>query len=262
MTRRWPGALAKGVFLLVVGAYFLIPLWSMLDYSTQVPGSDPGRTFEAWQSLVTDDTLFATIVTSLLLSVITVVLMVLLLLPTMIWVRLRVPWAERLIEFICLLPLAVPALVIVVGIKNVMLWVSLFVGDTPYALALPYVVLVLPYSYRAIDSALSSIDAETLAEAARSLGAGWGSVIVRVILPNIVAGIVSAAFISIALVLGEYTFASLLNYPTLPVQIVQISQSQAQTSVAASLASIVLISIMLLGLSFFSRDRATTPKGS
>lgn len=262
MRRSWSGAVVKGVFLLLVGAYFLIPLWSMLDYSTQVPGSAPGRTAEAWKKLVQDDTLFATIVTSLTLSVITVALMVLLLLPTMIWVRLRVPRAERLIEFICLLPLAVPALVIVVGIKNVMLWVTYFVGDTPYALALPYVVLVLPYSYRALDSALSSIDAGTLAEAARSLGAGWGSVIVRIILPNIVTGILSAAFISIALVLGEYTFASLLNYPTLPVQIVQISQSEAQTSVAASLASIVLISILLLGLSFFSRDRSGSPEGS
>ena len=143
---RWVGALAKGLFLVLVGAYFLIPLWSMLDFSTQVPGSAPGRTSEAWEKLVRDDTLFATIVTSLVLSVITVALMVLLLLPTMIWVRLRVPRAERLIEFICLLPLAVPALVIVVGIKNVMLWVTYFLGDTPYALAFPYVVLVLPYS--------------------------------------------------------------------------------------------------------------------
>lgn len=258
MTRSWRSIAFRTVFLLLVGSYFLVPLLSMLDYSTQTPGSESGRTWEAWSSLVTDEELFATIVTSLLLSVATVALMAALLLPTMIWVRLRVPRAQRLVEFMCLLPLAVPALVVVVGIKNVMLWVSYFLGDTPYALTFPYVILVLPFCYRSLDSALSSIDTTTLAEAARSLGAGWGTVIVRIILPNIVSGLLSAAFISIALVLGEYTFASLLHYDTLPVKIVEISQGQARTSVAASLASILLVSTLLLGLSFFSRDRRTS----
>ena len=68
---------------------------------------------------------------------------------------------------------------------------------------------MLPYAYRAIDAALSAIDVKTLAEAARSLGAGWATTIVRIVVPNIWSGILSAAFISIAVVLGEYTIASL-----------------------------------------------------
>jgi putative spermidine/putrescine transport system permease protein len=250
------------VFLAALAAYFAVPLASMLDFSTQVPGSAPGRTFQAWANLVQDQQLFATIVTSFLLSLATVTAMIVLLVPTMIWVRLRVPKAQRLLEFVCLLPLAVPALVIVVGIKNVMLWVTYFLGDTPFALTFPYVILVLPFAYRSIDAALAAIDAPTLAEAARSLGAGWGTVMVRIILPNIVTGLLSAAFISIALVLGEYTFASLLNYETLPVQIVLLGKSQAATSVAASLASLIVVSALLLGLSFFNRERQSAPEGS
>ena len=41
--------------------------------------------------------------------------MLVLLVPTMIWVRLRVPRLRRLVEFICLLPLTIPAIVLVVG---------------------------------------------------------------------------------------------------------------------------------------------------
>jgi putative spermidine/putrescine transport system permease protein len=63
----------------------------------------------------------------------------------------------------------------------------------------------LPFAYRAIDAALSSIDLHTLAEAARSLGAGWPTTIFRVVVPNIWSGILSAAFISIAVVLGGMT---------------------------------------------------------
>lgn len=250
----------RWVTLLLFAAYFAIPLLSMLDFSTRTPGSAPGRTWDAWRALVEDPDLRAAIIASLMLALFTVLLMIVLLVPTMIWVRLRVPQASRLVEFLCLLPLTIPALVIVVGIKNVMLWVTYFVGDTPLALTFAYVVLVLPYSYRAIDAALSSIDVTTLAEAARSLGAGWGTVITRIVLPNIVPGVLSAAFVSVALVLGEYTFASLLHYDTLPVQIALLGKSQATVSVAASLASILLASALLLGLGLFSRDRRT-PEG-
>jgi putative spermidine/putrescine transport system permease protein len=193
--------------------------------------------------------------TSLLLAVLSVAGMVLLLVPTMVWVRLRVPRASRLVEFLCLLPLTVPPLVIVVGIKDVYAWVYYFIGDSPLTLVFAYVVLVLPYSYRAIDAALSGIDVRTLAEAARSLGAGWTTVIARVVVPNIWPGILGAAFIAIALVLGEYTFASLLHYNTLPVAIVLLGKSNAPTSMAAALASIALAFVLLLVLSLLDRRR-------
>jgi putative spermidine/putrescine transport system permease protein len=181
--------------------------------------------------------------------------MIVLLVPTMIWVRLRVPGAARIVEFLCLLPLTIPALVIVVGIRNVYAWVYYLVGDSALTLAFVYVVLVLPYAYRAIDAALSGLDATTLAEAARSLGAGWTTVIVRVIVPNIWPGILAASFISVALVLGEYTFSSLLHYNTLPVVIVLISKADAAESMAAALASLLFAALLLAALSFLDRSR-------
>ena len=132
---------------------------------------------QAWTNLVTDDALYQSIVTSLLLAVLTVVAMLILLVPTMIWVRLRTPWAKGVVEFLCLLPLTIPALVIVVGLKNVYLWVTYLLGESALTLTFVYVVLVLPFAYRSIDAALSAIDLRTLSEAARSLGAGWTTTI-------------------------------------------------------------------------------------
>jgi putative spermidine/putrescine transport system permease protein len=242
------------VVLGLVGLFFVVPLLSMLDFSTRNFLAQ-GRTGAAWAKLVTDPLLAGSIITSLVLSVLTVVIMLVLLVPTMIWVRLRVAWAARPLEFLCLLPLTVPPLVIVVGLKNVVLWLNYLFGDTPYVLALLYVVLVLPYAYRALDAGLSAIDVTTLAEAARSLGAGWATVIVRVVVPNITTALLSAAFISIALVLGEFTFASLLNYDTLQVVINLTSKSDAQESVAASLASILFAALLLVILSVVSGGR-------
>lgn len=246
----------RTVLMLAFAAYFFLPLISMLNFAVQGKGSEKGSlTLQPFVNLVQDEDLRNSIIASLLLALFTVLLMVLLLVPTMIWVRLRVPEVSRLVEFLCLLPLTVPPLVIVVGINNVYTWVNYLLGDSALVLTFAYVVLVLPYSYRSIDSALQAIDVTTLAEAARSLGAGWATVITRIVMPNILSGILGAAFIAIALVLGEYVFASLLHYDTLPVRLAAINKSDTSTAMAGAFASIVFVSLLLLALSFFNRNK-------
>src|SRR6476661_7205672 len=244
----------RAVLWMAFGLFFLFPLYAMADFSTRdlIAG---GRTLQAWTNLVTDDALYQAIVISVLLAVFTVAAMLVVLVPTMIWVRLRASWARGVVEFLCLLPLTIPALVIVVGLRNVYLWVTYFLGESALTLTFVYVVLVLPFAYRAIDAALSAIDLKTLSEAARSLGAGWLTTIARVVVPNIWSGILSAAFISIAVVLGEYTIASLSGYETLQVQIVLIGKSDGPTSVAASLATLVFGFVLLLILALVTRGR-------
>ncbi|HEU4511511.1 MAG TPA: ABC transporter permease subunit [Nocardioidaceae bacterium] len=250
-SRTW--RTTRVTLLLLFALFFLVPLYAMLDFSTRDIGG--GRSGAAWAALVTDPDLSSAIVTSLVLALLTVLGMLLLLLPTMIWVRLRIPNAGRLVEFLCLLPLAIPALVIVVGMRNVYTWVNYLVSDSVFTLTFVYVVLVLPYAYRAIDAALSAIDVVTLSEAARSLGAGWLTVITRVVVPNIWSGVLSAAFISVALVLGEFTIASLTNYENLQVVINFLGKSAARTSVAASLAALLFGFTLLLALSYVGRGR-------
>jgi len=251
--RTWQAL--RWLLLALFAAFFAVPLLAMLDFSTRNIAAGGGRTWQAWRNIVEDDQLYHAVIISLLLAAFTVVLMLALLVPTMIWVRLRTPWARRLIEFLCLLPLTIPALVIVVGLKDVYAWVVYFFGESALTLTFVYVVLVLPYAYRAIDAALSSIDVQTLSEAARSLGAGWATTIIRVIVPNIWSGVLSAAFISIAVVLGEFTIASLSGYENLQVVIVAINQRSGTTSVAASLATLLFGATLLLLLSLLTTRR-------
>jgi putative spermidine/putrescine transport system permease protein len=246
------GKLFRGALLGLFSLFFLFPLYAMADFSTRnlLRG---GRTLQPWLNLIEDEALYQSIVISLLLAVFTVLAMLVILVPTMIWVRLRAPWAKGLVEFLCLLPLTIPALVVVVGLRNVYLWVTYLLGESALTLTFVYVVIVLPFAYRALDGALSSIDLQTLSEAARSLGAGWGTTILRVIVPNIWSGILSASFISIAVVLGEYTIASLSGFETLQVQIVLIGKTDGPTSVAASLAVLLFGFVLLLALSLLTR---------
>jgi putative spermidine/putrescine transport system permease protein len=250
----------RWVVVTVLGIFFLLPLVAMLVFTIREP--DGHISFEIWRQFFdwrqlgsTYPDLWAGVKSSGGLVVLTVVLMLMLLLPTVVWVRLRLPRLRRFVEFICLLPLTIPAIVLVVGLAPVYAWVTYFLGGSALTLTFAYTILVLPYAYRSIDAGLSAIDVRTLAEAARSLGAGWGSVMWRVVLPNIRSAVLSAAFLTVALVLGEFTIASLLNRDNLQVAINLLGKSSATMSVAVSLAALVLAFILLFALSFAGRRR-------
>jgi putative spermidine/putrescine transport system permease protein len=245
---------ARWAVLGILGVYLLLPLVAMVEFSTR--GAGNARTLAAWRAIGTDQDLVTAILSSVELALLTVVGMLVLLVPTMTWVHLRVPRVRRLVEFICLLPLTIPAIVLVVGIAPIYAWVTYLLGDSPLALTFVYIVLVLPFAYRAIDAGLGAIDIVTLAEAARSLGSSWVQVLTRVIIPNIRGAIISASVISVALVLGEFTIASLLNFDTLQVVINLLGKRDAALAVAVSVAALLFAFVLLLVLANVAPRRA------
>jgi len=118
-----------------------------------------------------------------------------------------------------------------------------------------YVILALPYAYRALSAGLNAIDVKTLSEAARSLGARWFTVMFRVIAPNMGQAIPNAMLLSSALVLGEFTIAEILNYVTLPVVLFNISRATTNAGVlfSTSLAALLFTFLLLLLLSYVGR---------
>jgi len=162
------------------------------------------------------------------------------------------------LEFICIIPITVPAIVLVVGLAPVYGVVVRLLGGSVWTLAFAYGITVLPYAYRAIQANLDAIDVITLSEAARSLSAGWGSVLVRVILPNLRRGVLAAAFISVAVVLGEFTIASLLNRVNLQTALLQVSQSDPYVAVIFALLALVLAFLLLLSIGRVGRSRRSS----
>jgi putative spermidine/putrescine transport system permease protein len=253
--------LIRWVLLFAFALIFAVPLVAMVEFSTRSLDLSGPRTLEYWRQIVDYPELTSAIFASLELAAITAVAALVLLVPTMVWVRLRLPKLARTVEFLCLLPLTIPAIVLVVGWAPVYLWINYFTPTqyqtSPLVLAFAYVVLVLPYMYRSLDAGLQAIDVPTLTEAARSLGAGWGTVMVRVITPNIASAVLNSSLLAVSLVLGEFTVASLLNYVNLQVAMNNLQQANAGTSIAVASASLLFVFVLLIALSFVGRRRRT-----
>lgn len=254
----------RRVVVTVVLVFFFVPFYGMLDFTTKnlITG---GRSLQTWKTLLdfgeigsTYPDLKSGFIASVLLAILTPAIMLLLLVPTMTWVRLRLPGLTRTVEFICLLPLTVPAIVLVVGLTPIYAWVTYFFGGATVWLCFAYVILVLPYAYRALDTGLRAIDVRTLAEAARSLGAGWGTVMWRIILPNLRTAVLSASFLAVALTLGEFTIANLFSRTNLQVAMFLLGKSDAQISVAVGFLALVFAFVVLFAMSFVGSGRAGT----
>jgi putative spermidine/putrescine transport system permease protein len=208
--------LVSWLVFVLAAFYFLVPLIGTLEFSLRARRGV--YSLDAYRNVLGDPQFQQTLAYSVLLSIATVVLGVLIVAPTAFWVRMRLPRLRPVVEFITLLPLVIPPIVIVFGYIRLFNTSSVLpltgtARGTDFLLTAGYATLSLPYMYRAIDTGLRAIDVRSLAEAAQSLGAGWVTVLARVILPNIIVAILSGAFLTFAIVIGEYVLAALLNRP-------------------------------------------------
>jgi len=228
----------------ILGAsYFLLPLLATFNFSLRIRKDQ--LTFDAYANVFADPRFQATLGYSLLIGVCTILVGILIVVPAAYYVRLRAPRLRPIIEFITLLPLIIPAIVLVFGYirlynsSSLLPMTNSFFG-TGLLLTCAYVALGLPYMYRAVDTGLRTIDVQTLTEAATILGASQATILTKIIFPNIIVAVLSGAFLTLAIVVGEFTIASLLNQPTFGVYMQNVGANRAFEPAALAIIAFLL----------------------
>ena len=252
--RRRP-RVGRVIILLLFAAYFFIPLYAAVDFTLGGSRRNMGHTLSVWTGLIHQDGFTSNLATSLKIAAGTVALLLVIMVPTMAWLHLRLPHLRRVVEGICLLPMAIPAVVIANGIIGAFKsWPQAITGSS-WILILEYVILALPFTYRSLDAGLSAIPLTTMVEAARSLGASWPVTLWRVVVPNIRTAIASAGILGAALALGEFTIANLLLLNTFPVWTDQAGQQDGEVATTAAMLILFLSWLLLMVVSRLGRAR-------
>jgi putative spermidine/putrescine transport system permease protein len=216
--------------------YFFVPLFATLAFSLREQPM-----FSAYANVLGDSGFVDSLIYSAAIGVTTIIVSIAIIVPTAYWVRLRLPRLRPVVEFVTLLPFVIPPVILVFGL------IRTFSGDplpltntqtgSDLLLVSAYTVLSFPYMYRAVDSGLRAIDVRSLTEASQSLGAGWIRILWEVIFPNLRVSLLSGAFLTLAIVIGEYTIATFLVRPAFGPYLSVLGQSKAYESASVSLIS-------------------------
>jgi putative spermidine/putrescine transport system permease protein len=235
---------------IIAALYFLVPLYATLAYSLK---SKPFGS--AYTAILNDKQFVSTLTYSFVAGILTIIVSILVIVPTAFWVRLKYPNLRPIVEFITLLPFVIPPIILVFGLESTYSSGPLPLANSDtglnFLLVGAYVVLSFPYMYRAVDTGLRAIDIRSLTEASQSLGAGWIRILWQVILPNIRTALISGAFLTLAIVIGEFTISNFLNRPAFAPYLSIVGDERPYEQAALALvafgitwAAMVLIAIL------------------
>jgi len=252
--RRFPWT--AWIWILLGSLYFFLPLVATFLFSIKDNRTGNCCSLGNYGVIIHDPEFWTTFKLSIILALETIALSLVLFVPTIYWVHLRLPKLRPVIAFMALVPFVVPPIILVVGLlkfyKDTLGAPFWFLGNPHWFLAAAYVILAFPYVYFSLDAGFRAIDVHTLTEASLNLGASWPTTLFRVILPNIRAAALSAAFLTLAIVMGEFTIASLSAFHTFPTYIQYINETKGFPAAALTLLSFgitwaAMLSILLVG---------------
>jgi putative spermidine/putrescine transport system permease protein len=255
--RSFGNPFAWVIFILGV-LYFLLPLVGTFFHSIKTRPD----IFLAYRQVLADPKFFGGLAYSFTVGVITIIVSLLIIVPTAYWVRLRLPRWRPVVEFVTLMPFVIPPVVLVFGLIRVYSSRPLVLTATDlgsdFVLVGAYVILSFPYMYRAVDTGLAAIDVRTLTEAAQSLGSGWARILWRVIFPNLRTALLSGAFLTLAIVIGEYTIANFLaRVDAFGPYLSLLGRNQPYQPAAVSLISFGLTWLAMIAIAFLGRGAQT-----
>ena len=288
--RRRPtsGAWGRWLILAVAAVYFVGPLLVAFLFTIQNHRTNTTThkriggpfTLDAYTSIFAkaatgQQTFSSSFKISIVLAVLTILLTLAVMVPTMLLLHLRYPRVRPVVEIISLFPLVFPPVVLVVGVSDTKAWMQnnfhgwsvhllnnyLLSENVPLLLVFLYMMLSLPFVFRALDAGIRSIDSRTLVEASRNLGAGWFTTLFRVLIPCLRTSIVNATFLCFALVMGEYTIASILLFHPFPVWLVNLPTTSGQVQAATSVLSLFIVEALLLIIGAVNGRRNSQAKG-
>jgi putative spermidine/putrescine transport system permease protein len=258
---RRTGDILLWIILVLALIYLILPLLATIAFSLARVWSrtilPDGYTLEWYREAVGDARFQTTALRTLKVTIATSILSPLIVAPAVIFVHLRSPRLKPWLEFLSIVPWALPG--VVLALAMIRAYISPYNLNRPFLLVMTYILISLPFMFRAIDAGLTSSNVRGLVEAAQMLGAGWIDIARRVLVPGIMPGILSGVLLVSAVASGEFALANLMvgfGWKTFPVYQAQAQSEDGRIGSALAVMGLAFTFVLSMGLIFLTtRDR-------
>jgi putative spermidine/putrescine transport system permease protein len=240
-------ALWRHLVLSLFIIFMIVPLLATLVFSVSIRWDrslwPEGFTLNWWHAVTSNQNFLLTLKNTFLVSLSTMFGLLLLVTPTVFWMRLRVPKAKPIVEIITSFSFGVPGVILALALIRFYAQIPLPIINRPAILVAACMVLSLPFMYRPVVNAMDAIDFRVLTEAAQSMGASIWVILSRVIIPNIMPGIISGCLLVFSTVFAEFTLTNLLvgtRFKTFPIYLVEFTRQDGRQASALAVISFLV----------------------
>lgn len=241
---------------LIVGGLF-IPLAVTLVHSLSTQWGatllPDGLTLSWYGKLFSDPRFLAALVRSLFVCGASLALCLLITVPTVFVAVYYFPGFLKILEILAVLPFAVPAVVVAVGLMKIYSGGPLPLAGTPWILLGAYFSVALPFIYRGIKNSLDTLNVREMVDAAQLLGASVWEAFALVVLPGIKKGVVVSSLLTFSFLFGEFLFANLLvggRFETLQIYLMAMRQKNGPFN-SALVVTIFAVVFLATGGAFY-----------
>ncbi|MCY0864220.1 MAG: ABC transporter permease subunit [Sulfobacillus sp.] len=245
-----PHPISRILWLTGAGLYFVVPLMATTAFSLSGP-----RPFAAYRAVLQSPGFWHGLILSLGLALVTVVGGILVILPAAFWVHWKGAAWKPWVDAVSLMPFVVPPIVLVMALMR---FYGAWAGR-PILLTVAYITISLPYLYRTLAAGMTDGNLPRLVEAALGLGAGWPTILVRVVMPALRTALLGGTFLVMALILGEYAIASMLGYNTFGVYMELTGETAARPAAALAVLSFIWVWALTVVVTRLSGPRTGQP---
>ncbi|WP_084159337.1 ABC transporter permease [Paenibacillus taiwanensis] len=237
--------------LLICGLYLLLPLLATVLYSFATEWNKTilpeGLTLQWFATLFQDLRFLSSFGRSLILSAGATIVSLIVTVPAIFAIVVYAPRLERYVQALVMTTYALPGVIMAVGLIRAYagkgISMLLVVGGA-------YVVGMLPFIYQGTRNSLRTVNAASLMEAAALLGASRWHAFLRIIVPNIMPGILVSGLLSFSMLFGEFVLINILvggKFETLQIYLFGVLNRSGHIA-SALVVSYFLIMAIISGL--------------
>lgn len=249
----------SAVILILILIYLLIPLAACIIYSlfTDWTGIVPhGFTFVAYREIFTNEAFWRALLETLLLCIVPIAVTILVVLLAIYAVVVYFPGLEKYVQIICMIPYTIQGVILSVSILSLYVGSKSFLSNRLLMLMGAYCVIILPYIYQGIRNSCRAIDMKTLLEAAEMLGSSRLYAFFRVVVPNLMHGIIVSSLLAVGIIFGDYVLVRNLSGSTVTNIQIYLYQAMKSDSMKSSAVFVMIMLVTFLIAAFVMMGRS------
>lgn len=237
------------VFIVIVLIWLLVPLLVSLIYSLfeNWAGIVPkGFTLQAYASVLTDPQFGKALLDTVLICIVPILLTNVIVLLALFVVTAYFPRLEKYVQIICMVPYTVQGVILSVSILSLYVGGKGFFASRVVMLTGAYCIIILPYVYQGIRNSMRSVNMPMLLDAAQMLGCSRIEAFFKVVVPNIMSGIIVSSLLAVGIIFGDYVLIRNLAGSTVTNLQMYLYQVMKADSRKSSATFILIMLVMFL----------------